>query len=346
LKNEPPVTIVIPTVNNERFIDSLMTTLLKTNYSNFEIVVIDNGSKDNTRRKLFHYASQSTKIRLILKEKLDPLARNWNDGIKLSKAKYVVLANDDLKFSMPKWLTKLVEAMESDPNICGANPSFLDWVGKDVKTMGLLCGPFPPLRIHLTPSMAPYFPKDYGKKLDTRNEPLSLWVLYGALMILRMSTLEEVGILDEDYAPIFGEEIDLVWRMRLAGYKVVTVPESFVRHYFSSTTSRMGSKLIEYDLRHLINSDIKNLKASNFVSIPLFVFCHIINSLLVPYPMSYIFNAIKWNVKNMRWTLLKRRNVQQLRRVDDKFALSPKAPLSALIRRYIEYKRKINWASK
>jgi hypothetical protein len=325
----PTVSIVIITLGAKAFIKYLLDSLLKTDYPNFEIILIDNDSKDGTRKILSQYKKKVKNMKVILKDHIDSYAKNNNDGVSASIGKYVVLANDDLKFPYKDWLKRLVEVMEANTRIGGANPLILDWEGKEAQTLGLVATPIPPIRIHIVPKHITNM---------SRSKLVELWSLYGALMIFRRDIYQRSGGMDEDYSPMLGEEPDLTWRMKLLGYRMLGVTGSKVCHYLSATQSKFSHEKFLWGLKHSVDSSIKNLSLLWLLTrLPLFLVFQLINSRLVGFSSSYVVKSLTWNIRRLPHILVKRRVVQRSRKIKDNECFKPLAPFSmllAVVRKY------------
>lgn len=114
------VTLIVPVYNGEIFIDKCIKSILAQNYYNFEILIIDDGSVDNTKKILLELQKKDKRIKIIFqKNRGVSVARNM--GIKYSKGEYIVFVDSDDTIE-PTYLTSLVEPVENgmcDIAICG-----------------------------------------------------------------------------------------------------------------------------------------------------------------------------------------------------------------------------------
>lgn len=106
------VSIIIPNYNAEAYIERCLNSILNQNYSNIEIIIIDDGSTDNSWQKILWYANQNKVIKAIRQENMNAsIARN--KGIEIATGEYLFfLDSDDILY--PDSLTKMVECMEKD----------------------------------------------------------------------------------------------------------------------------------------------------------------------------------------------------------------------------------------
>ncbi|TPG72261.1 glycosyltransferase family 2 protein [Hymenobacter nivis] len=118
LLNElPMVTVIIPNYNHERYLPQRIESVLKQTYQDFELLLLDDCSPDNSREILATYAARDNRIKLIFNEKNSGSTfKQWNKGINLANGKYIWLAESD-DYADERLLETLVEQLEADENI-------------------------------------------------------------------------------------------------------------------------------------------------------------------------------------------------------------------------------------
>jgi len=226
----PLVSVVIPHWRGKEILFRCLNSLLAANTLSTEIYLIDNGSTDGSVDEAIR---QFPLVKVIRAEKNLGFAGGCNLGIRESKGEYVLLLNDDADVT-PGFLEPLVKAMEADttiaacqPKICSIRyPKSFDYAGAAGGFLDIYGFPFCQGRIFTT------IEEDRGQYDD----PCEIFWASGACCLLKMSALRAVGPLDEEFFAHM-EEIDLQWRLRLAGYKIVVVPTSTVRHEAGTTLS-------------------------------------------------------------------------------------------------------------
>lgn len=113
-KQEPIVSVIIATLNAEKYLEEALNSILNQTYQNFEILIIDGGSTDNTQT----IASSFPRVSFI-KQQGSGLFDAWNQGIKMSKGQFVaILDSDDIWKSST--LTNHMNALLSDPSKIGS----------------------------------------------------------------------------------------------------------------------------------------------------------------------------------------------------------------------------------
>lgn len=226
--DKPLVSIIIPHFNGKEILYNCLNSLEKTEYANKEVILVDNASTDgsvNQIQECFPWLSLITNATNL------GYAGGCNSGLQKAKGKYVLFLNNDTVFES-KWLDVLVETAERDESIAACQPKLLSFGHRDVFDYSGGAGglidifgyPFAMGRIFFT------LEKD-SQQYDQSRE---IFWASGTAMLVRRSVLDEVGIFDEDFFAHM-EEIDLCWRMHLAGYRIVSAPKAVVYHNSGST---------------------------------------------------------------------------------------------------------------
>lgn len=108
----PKVSIIIPVYNSEKYIDTCLKSVLNQNYKNIEIIIIDDGSKDNSFKIIQKYSNTDKRIKYIYQENSGP-SEARNNGIKNSTGKYIVFIDcDDTVESL--YIEKLVNKIDTE----------------------------------------------------------------------------------------------------------------------------------------------------------------------------------------------------------------------------------------
>ena len=117
----PKVSIIIPNWNGWRYLKDCLFSLQAQKYPNYEVIVVDNGSKDNS----VNYLKENfPNVNIIKLNKNTGYSRAINSGIEHSEAKYILALNNDATVE-PNWLTELIAIAESDERIGSCQPKIL-----------------------------------------------------------------------------------------------------------------------------------------------------------------------------------------------------------------------------
>jgi GT2 family glycosyltransferase len=230
--SQPLVTIIILNHNGIRDTTKCLKSIKNSTYKNYEILLIDNGSKvDESVLINKNYRNKKTKIFRLKKNLGFTGGNNW--ALKKSRGKYVVLLNNDTKVTT-NWLSPLVNLLESDKRIAVAqpkiklmqNPKYFDYSGAGGGFIDKYGYPFTRGRIFNT------IEKDEGQYDDECN----IFWASGAACIIRKSCINKVGGLFSENLFNYMEEIDFCWRIWKCGYKVRFVSKSVIYHKVASTS--------------------------------------------------------------------------------------------------------------
>ncbi len=247
----PLVSIVIPHFGPSEILHSCLKSVAKSTFSDFEIVLVDNGS-DFDESFLAEIASGYQYIKNA--ENLG-FAGGCNMGIRAAKGKYVLLLNNDTTVE-PGWLEPLVNAMEKDETVAACQPKLLssrfagklDYAGAMGGLIDIFGYPFAIGRVFETTET------DAGQY---RGVYRIFWAS-GTASIWRKSLFDQTGYLDEDFFAHM-EEIDLNWRCQLRGYKVLAISDSVVHHYSGYSLGHETWKKMYLNHRNNLIMLLKNL---------------------------------------------------------------------------------------
>lgn len=235
----PKVYIIL--LNYNGYIDTIdcISSLKLLEYDNYEIVIVDNNSTDDSEIYISKFIKYNDKVHLINAEKNLGFSGGNNLGIKYAlkhEADYICLLNNDTTVE-PNFLSELVKEMELDSNIgiCAGKILYYDnknriWSAggyiDEIKSLGCHYG------------MDEY---DNGKFDEKRQVNF----LTGCVQLIRKDVLESVGFYDEDYF-LYMEDVDFCYKTLNNGYKLMYIPNSKIYHKVSSSTGGDNSPLFLY----------------------------------------------------------------------------------------------------
>ena len=224
----PLVSIVILNWNGHKYLEQFLPSVLSSTYSNYEVVVIDNASTDGSVSFLETNYSQ---IRIISLDRNFGFAKGYNEGLKQVQAEYYILLNSDVEVEKD-WIEPAITLMQFNKNIAACQPKLLQFHNKRMFEYAGAAG-----------GWLDYlgYPFAMGRVFDVceqdngqYDEQQPIFWASGAAMFVRASVYHQLGGLDE-YFFAHQEEIDLCWRMQLAGYKIFSCPQSVVYHVGGGT---------------------------------------------------------------------------------------------------------------
>ncbi len=259
---EPLVAVVILNWNGRDFLEKFLPSVLASTYQNKKIIVADNASSDDSVKFI---RSAYPSVEIILNEDNGGFAKGYNLALKKVSAEYYVLLNSDVEVT-PGWIEPVIHLMESDKKIGACQPKLLSYNERNKFEYAGAAGgwldkfgyPFTRGRIF------DEVEEDKGQYDDVQP---CFWAS-GAAMFVRSAVYHEMGGLDE-YFFAHQEEIDLCWRMQLAGYKVYVQPGSIVYHVGGGTLPKGNSRKVFLNFRNNLVMLAKNLTLSaSFWKIP------------------------------------------------------------------------------
>ena len=245
------ISVVILNWNGKIWLEKFLDNVIE-NSKIADIVVVDNNSTDNS---ITYLTKNYPAIRIIKNKGNYGYAKGYNEALKQIDSEYFILLNSDIEVTK-NWISPVIDLMEKDKKISACQPKILDYNNKKKFEYAGACGgfidklgyPFCRGRIfnHLE--------KDSGQY----NDSIEIFWATGACIFLRSSHFFEIGGLDEDFFA-HQEEIDLCWRLKNAGYKIMVEPSSIVYHVGGGTLA-VGSPLkTKLNFRNNLYMLFKNL---------------------------------------------------------------------------------------
>ncbi len=232
------ISIIIVNYNVCYFLEQVLLSIKKASANlEVEVIVVDNNSADQSVAMVQQKFPNCT---LIANKINVGFSKANNQGIRTANGEYILLLNPDTVIEV-NTLEKCCDFMQSHADAGGLGVMMLDGTGKFLpeSKRGL---PTPWVAFYKVFGLASIFPnsKIFGRYhlgfLD-KNKTHCIDVLSGAFMFLRKTALEKVGLLDEDYF-MYGEDIDLSYRITQGGYKNYYYPETRIIHYKGESTKR------------------------------------------------------------------------------------------------------------
>jgi GT2 family glycosyltransferase len=326
----PAVAVVIPSWNGCRFLAACFDSLRAQRYRNFEVILVDNGSRDDS---VSFTSRHYPEVRIVsLSENLG-FAAGVNRGITAARGRYVALLNNDTEVD-PDWLGELVRVLDEHPPAASAASKILEHeAGR---------------RDHLysvgDALTADGCPRRIGAGEPDRGQWDGVREVFGACAgaaLYRRSVLDEIGLLDEAFFAYL-EDGDWALRARLAGYVCLAVSSAVVYHVGSATTG-VGSRLLfRLGTRNRVRLVLKNYPTAWLIRYaPAILAAHarlIVRSALKG-RLAPVLQGYASALHQLPDTLCERRRVQGLRR-------APEAAVRAALAQRKAYVRPVSAALK
>lgn len=247
------VAIVILNWNGAKLLEEFLPSVIEHSPADrSEIVVADNGSTDNSLALL---QEKFPSVRIISLDRNYGFAEGYNRAIREIDNEYVVLLNSDVEVT-EGWLDAPLSALEADPAIAAAQPKILSWHNKNYFEYAGAAGGY--MDIYGYPycrgRVLYLVEKDLGQ-YDTTAD--ILWAT-GACLFIRTDIYKAVGGLDAGFFA-HQEEIDMCWRLRSRGYRLVCTPQSVVYHVGGATLQAESPRKTFLNFRNNLLMIYKNL---------------------------------------------------------------------------------------
>jgi glycosyltransferase involved in cell wall biosynthesis len=225
----PLVSIIIPTRNGltllKRCIDSIFS---KTTYTNFEILVVDNGSNDPATISYLKNSTVNSKIRVIREDSPFNYSRLNNLAVEQATGEIIALLNNDIEVISPEWLSNMVShALRPEIGAVGAKL----WYANDTLQHGGITLGVGGVAGHAHRQMPKGHSGYFGRAALIQN----FSAVTAACLVIRKSTYLQVGGLNEVELAIGYNDVDFCLRVREAGYRNVWTPLAELYHHESAT---------------------------------------------------------------------------------------------------------------
>ena len=250
--------IVILNWNGEKMLKCFLPSVVKNSrLEDTEIIVADNGSTDSS---LSLIKENFPEVKIIGLKKNYGFAKGYNEALKQIDSEYYILLNSDVEVTSG-WINPLISLMEKDLEVAAVQPKILSWKKKDeFEYAGAAGGFIDKLGFPLCRGrILDITEKDHGQY----NNITSIFWASGACMAIRAKYFHEAGGLDSDFWAHM-EEIDLCWRLKNRGFKIIYTPDSTVYHLGGGTLPYNNPYKLFLNFRNSLWLLHKNLPYNKF----------------------------------------------------------------------------------
>ncbi|NNC95518.1 MAG: glycosyltransferase [Chitinophagales bacterium] len=234
----PQLSVVIVNYNVKYFLEHALYSVRKASRTlHVEVFVVDNNSSDGSNEMLL---KNFPEVNLIANNDNLGFAKANNQAIKKANGEFVLLLNPDTVVQEDTF-EKCLSFMKEHPEAGALGVKMVDGSGKFLPESKRAL-PTPGVALFKLSGLSSLFPKSriFGKYhlgyLD-ESKTHEVDVLAGAFMMIRKSVLDSAGLLDEDFF-MYGEDVDLSYRIKLAGFKNYYYPETRIIHYKGESTKK------------------------------------------------------------------------------------------------------------
>jgi len=293
------VSICVLNYNGLKFLKLILTSLMRTNYPQFEIIMIDNGSSDDS---VLYVRTNFPSVKIVHIKENRGIGAALNVGLAAASGKFVSFLNNDMEVD-PNWLLPLVLTLKKFEKAAGCDSKYLDYFERDIISIGGGAGRIMDRYGNVIARGANERDKgQYNNQIK----------VFECMSLFKKNMIKEAGGFDE-LCYIYFEETDLCWRLHRMGYDIIYVPDSKIYHITGGTLekSQKGKKRIKNEyLFHFHKNKLMILLKNNpslklFYLLPVYIFDIMGYIFYYIYErqqlsISIIFKGIIWNNKNLR----------------------------------------------
>lgn len=253
----PTITVGIVTWKSgvllKQLLDSIVQNIQEITY---DVIVVDNASTDNTVNML---KKEYSWITLIENKTNEGVAPARNRILKRARGKYILILDVDTVV-LTKSIKVLVDVMDAHPQAAIGGPKLIYGNG----SLQLSCRPFPsPFNTIVEGTfLRDWFPnckwvKKYTLEDWDHGDMREVDWMYGACLIIRKESLRTIGLFDEKFFYLY-EDVDLCFRAKKLGYKVLYIPEATIVHFLERERKGIFHPRIGSHVKSLFRYLIKN----------------------------------------------------------------------------------------
>ncbi len=222
----PKISIIMVTYNNIHYTKQCVSSVFKyTKYPNYELIIVDNDSKDETPQYLKEIEKQNINVKVILNKENRGFSGGNNDGLKIAKGEYLVLLNNDTIVT-ENWLFDLKKILDMDKKLGIVGPAS-NSVG-NIQQINVEYEDVADMNI---------WAKEYTQK--QKYEFKNMQMLGFFCVMIKKEAFLKIGNLDENYGVGMFEDDDYCERIREAGYKLGFTKKVFIHHFGSASFKKL-----------------------------------------------------------------------------------------------------------
>jgi GT2 family glycosyltransferase len=291
-------------------LEKSLSSLKKQTYKDFQIVVVDNGSTDDS---LQFIEKQFPEITVVKLDNNYGFATAINAGVKAVNTNYVAFLNNDTEID-PKWLDEIMKCAKKHPDIVSFCSKLLNFDDrKKIDGVGIRINEVGQAR------SIGWEEKDTGQY----DFEMEIFGATGGAALFKRDVFIKVGMFDEHYF-MYSEEVDWAFRAQFLGYKSLYCPKAIVYHKHKASSSKRKQMLEYWQFTNMFMTIIKDFPKSilfkkwRLLKIVLVYF----NTIWYQWRSGYLWQpfAVTFTlIKNMPYLLKERSRIQKKRIVSDKY---------------------------
>ena len=252
------IAIVILNWNGAKLFPDFLPSIIEHSLEeNIEVIVADNGSTDNSLQVL---REKFPEVAILDLKKNYGFAKGYNVALEQIEADYYVLVNSDVTVT-ENWIVPCVKHFENNPEVAAVQPKVLSYNKPDEFEYAGAAGGF--IDKYGYPFCRGRILNQVEKDNKQYETPDEIFWATGACMFVKADAFKMAGGLDADFWAHM-EEIDLCWRLKNQGYKIVYEPESVIYHLGGGSLEYGNPKKVYLNFRNNLFMLFKNLPERKF----------------------------------------------------------------------------------
>lgn len=235
----PFCSVIVLNYQGEKMIQATLESLSNLSYpkDRFEVIVVDNNSRDKSREVIENYKHSLTTHYL---DKNLGFAGGNNEGIKRAKGEYMILLNNDCVVDTD-WLTELVKVAEKDEKVFAVGSKVYLQQTNKIQNAGILM--FEDGYGRDVGAVVQNHIQDYAKDIGQYNREKETYAVCAVAALYRKNILDQIGLLDDTFF-MYYEDVELSERARMHGYKIVYAPKAVVHHDHAASSGEFSNFFI------------------------------------------------------------------------------------------------------
>lgn len=315
---EPLVSIIIPNYNGEKYLETCLSSVLNSNYSRFEVLIVDDGSTDTSEKIINNFLYKDKRVKFEKNKTNLGAAASRNKAVKNAKGEIMVFLDNDTEVDK-NWLTYMVITLTKSKKIGACQALLVDYKQRDsVQVAG----------VKLWAATGWGLSIGSGEKNIHQFTEIPIIALSAALAV-KKEVFDMVGGFDELEA-VVTEDLDLSWRIWIAGFSIMLSPKAIVYHWTKTIAMRKNmqhtaEKIYFHLAKNSLTSMVKNFEIKTLLLfLPYALLINVTRSISVfilrkdTSSLVGTGKALVWVVKNFPAIVTNRKYMLKIRKVHDK----------------------------
>ncbi len=297
-RKKQTVSIIIANYNGEKYLSKCLKSVLASDYKNYELILVDDGSDDDSITIIKKYCAIDKRINLIENERNIGAAASRNKAVRYASGDLLIFLDNDTEVDK-FWLNQMIKVLRSNERVGACQAKLLDFKMRNK---------FQNIGVKLWAATAWGLPIgqweiDKGQ-YDFEDDIVGI----SAALAVKKKIFEKIDGFDEMEA-VVTEDLDFCWRIWIAGYRVVRAPKAVVYHWTKSVNMRENMKHNEEVIYfHLTKNSLISISKNYELNNAIYYFFY---SLTISFARSFIvlikrhkLSALAGTLKGVVWVFL------------------------------------------